>query len=129
MELKSNKALSLLEVIITVGILSTAIVFLFRSFAASLATTKFSQNITLACYLAKERLWLMEEKQKDATFHLEPESGTEKIQSRDFNWRQTAADLAELPDLVEANLAVSWKEGAAGQDYTMSFLTYLKKKK
>ncbi|MFA4843036.1 MAG: prepilin-type N-terminal cleavage/methylation domain-containing protein, partial [Candidatus Omnitrophota bacterium] len=55
-----NKGLTLLEVLITVAILAGAIVFVFRGFLTALSATKFSQNVTLACLLAEDKIWKAE---------------------------------------------------------------------
>ncbi len=125
---KSNKAFSLLEVLITVAILSTAIVFVFQSFTASLSSSKFSQNITLACYLVESKLWEIEQKQKQDTKPLEPAQGAEKIQGRDFNWSYEIKELdSALPELEQLTLTLSWEEKRENP-YTLEFSTYLLKK-
>lgn len=115
---KSNKAFSLLEVLITVAILSTAIVFVFRAFTTVLSSVRFSQNITLACLLAEDKLWEIEEKQKQSQDPIGSESGTEKIQNQDFLWSYTTSKLADY-DLIELNLTVN----------NINFVTYLLPKK
>lgn len=130
MKYKSNKAFTLLEVLITVAILSTAIVFVFRSFTTSLSSTKFSQNITLACYLAEGKLWEIEEKQKQKTEPLiESNQDSVEMQGRTFNW-QYETTLKE-PDLniIKVNLVLSWQENTRKELYTMEFLSYLLPKK
>lgn len=121
---KSNKAFSLLEVIITVAILSTAIVFVFRAFTTVLSSVKFSQNITLACFLAEDKLWEIENKQKDTKGPLSTASGTEKIQEQDFNWDYTVTEIQDL-NLVELKFNVNWKENVREKEYVLNFATYL----
>lgn len=122
MEYKSNKAFTLLEVLITVAILSTAIVFVFRSFTASLSSVKFSQNITLACYLAKSKLWEIEQYYKN---NLElPASGEETVQNKKFNWSYEIT-VSETSNLEQLKLTISWQENIREAPYTIEFLTYL----
>ncbi|MFH1191309.1 MAG: prepilin-type N-terminal cleavage/methylation domain-containing protein, partial [Candidatus Omnitrophota bacterium] len=53
----SKRGFSLAEVLITMAILVTGIVFVFRAFVTSMSSAKFSQNITMACLLAENKIW------------------------------------------------------------------------
>lgn len=121
---KSKRAFSLLEVVITVAILSTAIVFVFRSFATVLATAKLSQNMTLACFLAEDKLWEAEVRQRSISDLLGFDRGTLKMQGRDFNWSYQTTRV-ENSRLIKLELGVSWKENNREKEYQMDFLTYL----
>lgn len=121
---KSNKAFSLLEVMITVAILSTAIVFALRAFATVLSSVRFSQNITLACLLAEDKIWEAEEKQKETPGPLGIASGKETIQGRDFNWDYTATEIEGM-DLIDLKFNVNWKEKVRQEQYALKFVTYL----
>lgn len=114
---RCNKALTLIEVLVTVAILSTAIVFLFRSFATALYVAKFSQDITLGCYLAEDKLGQI--------IHLKgnlPEAGPEIIQAKNFNWKYEILDT-DNPDLKTLKVVVSWKENPKEKEYEMDFST------
>ena len=119
---KTSGAFTLLEVLIAVGILSTAIIFIFRSFTAALASVRFSQNITLACYLAEAKFWEVE--RSYISGGKIPDPGKEKIQEKDFHWSYEILDTAE-PDLKLLKLAVSWKENQREKEYPLEFFTYL----
>lgn len=118
----NRRAFSLLEVIITLAILSAGIVFILRAFSASLYAAKFSQNITLACLLAEEKLWEIQEKQGGQEFL--PAQNKETMQGRDFNWSYEAAKL-EDSELTELKFNVSWRESAREKEYTLKFLADL----
>ena len=122
MRFRFNRAFTLLEVLITVAILTTAITFIFRSFTASLAFAQFSQDITIACYLAEDKLWEIEQSPVSG-----PKSsgwGSQRIQNKNFNWLYEIRDT-DNDDLKELKLTVSWKENVREKEYTMEFLTYL----
>ena len=121
---KSKRAFSLLEVVITVAILSTAIVFVFRGFATVLVTVRLSQNMTLACFLAEDRLWELEVRQAGSLDQLGNDRGELKMQGRDFNWSYQTTRL-ENSRLIKLELGVSWKENNREKEYQMDFLTYL----
>ena len=119
---RSDKAFSLVEVLITVAILSSAVVFIFRGFTASLQAAKLSQNITLACLLAEDRLWELELRQQ-SKLRLPDSSEPILLQNQEFNWVYEIKD-ADYPNLKELVLTVSWQESRR-KNYALSFLTYL----
>lgn len=125
---KSNKAFSLLEVMITVAILSTAIVFTLRAFATVLSSVRFSQNIALACLLAEDKMWEAQVRQKENEESLEPTSGKETIQGRDFNWDYEATKIPDL-NLIDLKFNVNWKEKIREKEYVLNFVTRLIPKK
>ncbi|MBI4972838.1 MAG: prepilin-type N-terminal cleavage/methylation domain-containing protein [Candidatus Omnitrophica bacterium] len=124
----TKKGLSLLEVLITTAILSSAIIFVFRAFTTALSAARFSQNITLACFLAEDKFQEWEERQKELTTPLGLDAGREKKQARDFNWNYETNKLADS-NLIELKFNVSWKESIRQKDYVLDFFTYLLAKK
>jgi prepilin-type N-terminal cleavage/methylation domain-containing protein len=124
--LRSNRAFSLIEVLVTVGIISSTIIFLFRSFATALAGAKFGQEIQLGCYLAEEKAW---EVQKAYSLGLKtPEASAEKRQNKEFNWSYDLQD-ASIPGLKELKIKVSWQQNQRKNAYSLDFQTYLPAKK
>ncbi|MBI5873948.1 MAG: prepilin-type N-terminal cleavage/methylation domain-containing protein [Candidatus Omnitrophica bacterium] len=121
MKLRSNKAFSLLEVLIAAGILATVVVFVFRSFSAALSATRLSQNMSLACMLVQAKVWEIESGVQALPF------GSETIQNKIFNWKYEFRDT-DVPGLRQLSLTVSWKESAREKEYTLDFLTYMLEK-
>jgi prepilin-type N-terminal cleavage/methylation domain-containing protein len=115
-----NKGLSLIEVLITVAILSSAIAVVLRAFASLLATTQYSQNITRATLLAEDKLWRLE---NGLPFE-DKERGEEKFTPA---YTQTPDILPDFKDLELLKVSVSWEEKGASP-YTIDFYTYLQKK-
>jgi type II secretion system protein I len=108
---------------ITVAILSTAIVFALRAFAVVLSGVRFSQNITLACLLAEDKIWEAEMKQKENKDLLKPASGKETMQGRDFNWEYEVSDT-DSANLKFLKFTVSWQEKRENP-YSLEFFTYI----
>lgn len=115
---------TLVEVLITVAILSTAIIFVFRSFTVLLSSVKFSQDLNLACFLAEGKMWEIENKQKYISSVLEPGQGVERIQGKDFTWRYGLGKL-DNSDLIEMDCSIFWQENGREEEYSLEFLTYL----
>lgn len=122
MKLKLNKAFSLLEVLITVSILSVAIITIFRSFTASLSAARFSQHISLASYFAEEKIFEIEQAYKKNL--IIDDHGSTVISSVNFNWNYEAFDTQD-ENLKELKFVVSWKENQREEEYPMELLTYL----
>jgi type II secretion system protein I len=122
MSLKNNRAFTLLEVLITVAILSSAIIFVFRAFTASLAANRLSQNITRACFVAEAKLW--------EALHLSlrnkaiPASGSENIDNLDINWSFRSGHSS--PDgLRPLTVSVYWRENTREKNVSMEFTTLI----
>lgn len=112
------RAFSLIEVLITVAILSTAIIFLLRAFASSLSAAQFSQNLTLACYLAEEKIF--EAQNSFAYKKANTDEGSQEIQGRDFKWRYALTDSTKK-GLKNLELTVFWKEKVRSKEYSSLF--------
>jgi len=118
------KGFTFIEILVTVAIVSTAIIFLLRSFTASLGAARFSQHITLACYLSEARLLDIERAFSDGAAY--PASGTETLQNERFNWNYRIRET-DNPNLKELQFSVGWQENLREKEYVMDFMTYLKK--
>lgn len=121
---KSNKAFTLLEVLIALAILSTAIVFIFRSFTSSLSSAKFSQNITGACFFAENKIWELEQEQKAQTDPIDSRQGSEKIQGKDFKWTSLAKKIGNS-NFVYLEFILYWQENLREKEYSLEFDSYL----
>ena len=120
--MRSNKAFTLIEVLIAVAILSTAVIFVFRSFTTSLSASRFAQNLSLACYLAQDKMWQVEV--TDSKTRKAQDTGIEEIQNKDFNWKYEIIKT-DIDDLNELKFSVSWHEKAREKEYLIEFFTLL----
>lgn len=123
MKLRFIRGFSLIEVLITMGILAAGIVFIFRSFAASLAGVKLSQNITNACLLSEAKLWELSQRYRDGFSFLE--QGSDELEIKKFDWNLKLTDVG-ITGLKQINFNISWPEGA--REYSMDFSTFVYKK-
>lgn len=121
--MKQRKALSLIEVLVTVAILTGGIVFVFRGFVISLSAAELSQNIMLASFLAEDRLWQIDhmKKQKIA----QENSGSEKInmQDKEFNVKYEISQTG-LAGFNKLDISVFWPKDRKNS-YDINFSTYL----
>lgn len=117
---RSDKAFSLLEVVVTVAIVSLALVFVLRGFSVILSSARLSQDITLACLLAEEKIWEVENGLATSG------SRSQEIQARQFGWeyRQYPETSAPAADLVRLDLSVTWDASVARKE-KLDISTYL----
>lgn len=118
MKLRHHKAFSLLEVMLTAAIMSVVVIFVFRSFASSLHSVRFGQNMMLATFLVQEKLSLIERRA------LADFSGLDTMENIQFKW---SYDLVEtdINGLYRVDFSVSWKEKTRQEDYAMNMMTYM----
>ena len=119
-----NRGFTLIEVLITIAILSTAIIFVFRSFATLLAAQKTSQALILGTFLAEEKIWEAKTEQKKSLQPLEYREGLQELQGEQFNWDSSFLDPG-VPGLVELDLDVILPGKSGGERRTLSFSTYI----
>jgi len=108
--------------LVTVAILSTAVIFLFRAFTVSLNVAKVSQDIFAACLLAEERMFGIEEGIRNNSLPLEGE-GKIILHNKEFNWRCEVNNV-DMPFLKEIKLVLSWS-GKSAKEYSLEFINYL----
>jgi len=121
--MKKRKAISLIEVLITVAILTGGIVFVFRSFMTSLSAANLSQNIMLASYLAEDKLWQVEAAQKQKISLENSGLETVNIQSREFSTKYEILPTT-IKSLSKLNISAAWLRDKRNS-YSVDFSTYL----
>ncbi len=122
-----NKGFSLIEVLVAIAILSTAIIFIFRSFVTLLSSQKVSQDLILATFLAEEKIWEVKEEQKKSLKPLDYKEGSQELQGNQFNWNCSFVDLGQ-PGLVELELNVLLPGKSNVDRRTVNLLTYIPSK-
>jgi Tfp pilus assembly protein PilV len=116
----NKKAFSLLEVIITVGILATGIIVVLQALAFSARITGLSTDITNAVLLAKDKLqeFEFEEKQNKITV---------KTETKEKDKFTLSYDITEWDNdlkLYKLDMEVKWQR--ANREETLNLQTLLK---
>ena len=115
---------TLIEVLITVAILSLGIVMLYQAFFICMDAVMHCSNRLEAQFLMGEKLWTA---QKDLTsLGTLPEGekrGALAGRSKNFNWKMLVNSIPESEDLYKINLNFSWQEGK--KIVTVSRATYV----
>ena len=120
MLLKSNKGFTLIEVLISTGLVAASIIFIFGAFTASLTSAQLSEDITLACYAAEEKIWEVIQTQKT---RLSSSGGEIITPKKKFTWSYTISKTDD-PALKKLDFAISWPRMRQGEQ-RMEFSTLL----
>ena len=119
--LLKNKGFSLIELVISVGILSVGILTVIQALSSAARATGLSCDIIEAVFLAEDQMQQLEFKEKESLLNIEPK---ETSSSKDkFQWKY---DLSLDPDLklYKLNLSVSWNR--LNRREAVTLITYLK---
>ena len=112
---KNNAAFMLLEVILSVLIVTVGIVFVIGSFITSIKTFKISKTYLDALYLMEEKMW-----EYEAFGQIEEGADSGTFESRKgAEWEVEAEKMQDLP-LNETNIEVSVKEGERSRKYRVA---------
>jgi len=116
---RTNKGFLLLEVMISVAILSVSLVLILNSFMRSVRAMEFSEDYFRAGLLLEKKLY--------AVCNVEIVEGSSGSTFSDFNnkfsWDLGVERLEEDSILHKVDLKVSWNQGTSEHD--ISILTYL----
>lgn len=117
-----NKAFSLLELIITVAILSTGIVVVLETFSYSARMTGLSGDIINAVFLAEDKLQELGYKEKRRLIEKEPPQVKDKKDKLEWEYN---ISLDQDLDLYRLDFDISWQRANRQEDLQLN--TYLKK--
>ncbi|MBU1146998.1 MAG: hypothetical protein KKD11_01470 [Candidatus Omnitrophica bacterium] len=109
-----NKGILLLEVLVSVTILSVCLVLIISSFARAIRATDLSEDYFRAGLLLEEKIFEVS--------YSDVEEGFSEGKRSDFLW---ALDIvkAEEDFFYEASLKISWDRGA--KEHSLDIVTYL----
>jgi len=94
----------------------------FRAFMTSLSAANLSQNIMLASFLAEDKLWQVEQMQKEKITQDNSGVNTITLQNREFNVRyEISSTAAEGPGKLD--VTVSWPKDKRSS-HSVNFSTY-----
>ncbi len=118
-----NKSFTLIEVMVTVSVLSFGILLLYHSFFISVDSVQYASNRINAQIWLDSKAW--DEKDSFArsggVVPVASETGVFKLNGRDFIFNRSMQPLD--PGLYALTLTLSWKE--SGKERFLSYATYL----
>lgn len=113
---------TLIEVMVTVSILSFGILMLFRSFFISVDAVQYASNRLNAQVWLEEKMWEeMDLLRRMKVLSAGEENGEFKFRGRDYFWRKSIGAMEG--DICRLSLDLSWKE--AGRDRSLTYATYV----
>ncbi len=116
----SNKAFSLLEVILAVAILSVGIVSILQAFSFSARVTGLSLDMIRAVFLSEDKLQEIEFKEISGKLDQVPQQFNED-EGR-FNIQYSISQLAATTDLYQLDFGINWNRSGRQESITISTL-------
>ena len=116
-----KKAFSLLELVISLGVLVSGITVVMQAFSYSAYIGGLSGDTLAAVRLAEDKLQELEFKENHALLKDVPLNDSGNIDN--FQW-QYALNFLDSPKLYKLNLDISWKR--QNKERAISFNTYLR---
>jgi prepilin-type N-terminal cleavage/methylation domain-containing protein len=118
---RANKAFSLLELIITIAILSAGITVILEAIAFSGRTTGLSCDIVKAVFLAEDKLQELNFKEKQGLINQEPYERTGSYAK--FQWKNSLVFDPDL-NIYKLNFTINWQRANRVEEINVK--TYLK---
>jgi prepilin-type N-terminal cleavage/methylation domain-containing protein len=108
-----SKGFTLIEIMVTVAILSFGILAIYESFFISLDTYNYYADYLNAQSWIGEKIWELQNQlmQKDAQVTQE-DQGTFSIINKNFNWNTRVETIDEESGVYRLNISLFWKEGS-----------------
>ncbi len=116
----SNKAFSLLEVILAVAILSVGIVSILQAFSFSARVTGLSLDIIRAVFLSEDKLQEIEFKEISGKLDQVPQQFDED--EGKFNIQYSVNQLAAAANLYQLDFDINWDRSGRQESITISTL-------
>lgn len=104
---------TLIEIMVTVAILSFGIVAIFESFFISLDAFSYYSNYIDAQGWINEKIWqLQDQLNKEGLLIAGDDRGFLKIKNRDFDWTTSISLIDEKYGLYKLSVSLFWHEGS-----------------
>jgi prepilin-type N-terminal cleavage/methylation domain-containing protein len=121
---KMNKGLTLIEVLVSVAILSGGLIVVYQPLLRSLSALNYVEVRAEATREASNLLWkLQEDANRSGVFPYRGKTGVIMGKDRAFNYRLHARSVGFGDSLQEVELIISWKSGS--QDKQLKRVSYI----
>jgi type II secretory pathway pseudopilin PulG len=114
----------LIEVLITVGILATALTVIFQGFNQMVNSARLSRDIMIGCLVAEDAGWKIALNNRDSAVEALSNPGRALLEHKEFSWDYALEQDARLPELKLLRLTVSWPE-KRDSAYNIDLYSYL----
>ncbi|TRZ51341.1 MAG: prepilin-type N-terminal cleavage/methylation domain-containing protein [Dehalococcoidia bacterium] len=112
LETGRNKGFTLVEVIVSIGILSFGLILILQGFAQSLNTISISHSNLQASLLADEVMTqFLIDSYNTKVMSLDNLNGETEFDDAEYNWRINTQQDKDQAELNEVFSTVSWKSG------------------
>ena len=120
-----RKGFTLLEIMVSISILSFGLILILQGFSKSLNAIKISQNNLKSALLADEKMteFLINIRQ-DKSHFARSSDGESTLDSLEFNWKLISKPEEGNKDLNKALAYISWREGTRKGKFPL--ITYIR---
>ena len=120
-----DRGFSLVELVITISILSVGLLVIFQALSASTKVTRFSNDLTRAVFLGQDLLGELEFRQEQHLLRTSDfsDSGEKDI----FSWSLQGAPVPDLDSLLSIDLKIVWKTLSKDRELELKTLGYYEK--
>jgi prepilin-type N-terminal cleavage/methylation domain-containing protein len=121
---RNKRGFTLVEIMVSIAILSMGLVFILQSFIHSLHILNIAKNNLQAVSLAEENMVKFKMgSSRDANLYFGNTNGDTVFNNINFTWQVKLSHVGESEDLHEISSLVSWKQGRSrGAASLVSFL-------
>ncbi len=128
----NKKSISLIELMLTVTVLSIGIILVLRSFFSVANALNYAQNKIIALQFLDAKMGHFQETVlEEEKFPEEGFQGDARLNEKDFHWKAELFSIfsgeEELEDIKEIRLTISWKEANRYKDEKL--VSYLELKR
>ncbi len=118
----NKRAFTLIEVMVTVSVLSLGLLLLYHSFFVSMDAMQYASNRLNAQIWLEGKIWEESDVlRRTKALPSGTENGVFQFQGRDFSWKRSVAALET--NLYSLTVTLSWKE--SGRQRELAYATYL----
>ena len=123
--MRERQGFTLLEVMVSISILSFGLIFILQAFSRSLNAIRISQNNLQAGMVAEEKMaQLLINPQQTRSATAGNLGGKDKLEGFEFNWRLEWASADDYKDLNKTLSYIHWRQGKRKGGF--SIITYLR---
>jgi len=112
-EPRTERAFTLIEVMVTTAILSLGVVLIYNAFFISLDSFNYCSDYLAVAPLMDEKIWQAQERlNSEGALARLPENGRFNINNKEFNWYLKSTPVPGEQDLFKIDLRLSWRQGS-----------------
>jgi len=125
----SERAFTLIEVMVTTAILSLGVVLIYNAFFISLDAFNYCSDYLSVAPWMDEKIWQAQEQLNSQGLSAQlPGNGQLNVNNKEFNWYLRCVPVSGEQDLFKIDLLLSWQQGSRNKRLSrIAYALYEKK--